>query len=188
MGRVCQTSVCTSLACSGCPCCGNASMITLEILPARGPPKPATSQKPSKAKSEIVNVWINYRYLSVQDGQTSFCQFRKKTAKSLKNAEGIKKAQTADSQCAEMIQKPAISTKNTASGQRAKTGFFVAIPIIKTTPNSAERRSGFVQRSFHSALRSAMCATKTYMLCTGIFCCFILMISFFYYQPMNAFV
>jgi len=39
-----------------CPCCGNASMITLEILPARGPPKPATGQKPSKTKSETVNV------------------------------------------------------------------------------------------------------------------------------------
>jgi len=44
----------------------------------------------------------------------------------------------------------------------------VAIPMIKTTPDSAERRLGFVQRSFHCALRSAMCATKTYMLHAGI--------------------
>ena len=39
-----------------CPCCGNASMITLEILPARGPPKPATSQKPTETKSKTVTV------------------------------------------------------------------------------------------------------------------------------------
>jgi len=43
---------------------------------------------------------------------------------------GIKKPQTVDSRCAKMIQNPAISAKNTASGQRAKTGFFIAILII----------------------------------------------------------
>ena len=39
-----------------CPCCGNASMITLEILPARGPPKPATGQKLAETKSQTVTV------------------------------------------------------------------------------------------------------------------------------------
>jgi len=38
------------------PCYGNTSMITLEILPAREPPRPAIGQKPSKAKSKTVNV------------------------------------------------------------------------------------------------------------------------------------
>jgi len=78
--------------------------------------------------------------------------------------EGIKKPQPADSRCAEMIQKTCNLSQKHSLRSTCKNRFFVAIPIIKTTPDSVERRSGFVQRSFHCALRCAMCATKTYML------------------------
>jgi len=97
------------------------------------------------------------------------CLFQKQPAKSMKNAAAFyqkesKKPQPANSRCTEMIQNPEISTKKHSLRSTCKIRLFVAIPIIKTTPDSVERRSGFVQRSFHRALRSAMCATKTYML------------------------
>jgi len=73
------------------------------------------------------------------------------------------KPQQTDSRFKKMIQNPAISDK-TQPQVNLQNRLFVAILIIKTTPNSVERRSGFVQRSFHCALRCAMCETKTYML------------------------
>ena len=95
--------------------------------------------------------------------------FRKKTVKSMKNAAAFSrkkskklKRQTVDAK--KMVQKPRNLSQKHSLRSTCKNRFFVAIPIIKTTPDSAERRSGFVQRSFHSALRCAMCATKTYML------------------------
>jgi len=113
---------------------------------------------------------LNKLSLSVRSGWTAFVLSVPKENSQIDEKygsifpEGIKKPQTADSRCAEMIQKPRNLSQKHSLRSTCKNRFFVAIPIIKTAPDSVERRSGFVQRSFHCALRCAMCATKTYML------------------------
>jgi len=83
----------------------------------------------------------------------------------------IKKTQMAECRYKKMIQKTCnLSQKHSLRSTCKKQDFCRNPHNKKTAPNSVERRSGLVQQSFHCAFRSAMCATKTYMLYAGFFC------------------
>jgi len=76
-----------------------------------------------------------------------------------------KKPQTADSRCKKMIQKPAISTKNTASGQRAKNMLFCRNPHNKKLLQTVLSGGQVSFNGVFIAHSAALCAQRKLICC-----------------------